>query len=290
MAYSLGIAHLQEELQVIPTHWVRWDSPPSMQKPKFEIMSLCVYSPDPTSNTVLDSPLPGMSPINHEMYAKHWGMDYNLLTSLLLPDREAHYSKMLSVHQRLLQDPSIDWVFFIDCDAFFTDLSTSPFDLLTTYTDEQTKFIVAEDGGGINTGVFLAKNDPWTADFLGRVTMNPYTIAWDQSMFFMEIVNGTRPDSGVFGNPENDSSLPPEVIFLHQKHFNAFVQPAAKDWQAYEWQPGDYIKHFAGCPWQEKPCLDKMYETVAYFEDQFIEAHGEAALVNGRIRNPHADL
>ena len=68
-----------------------------------------------------------------------------------------------------------------------------------------------------------------------------------------------------------DFSLPKEVRFLHQAHFNAFVPPASKDWQAYEWQPGDYIKHFAGCPWQERPCLDKMYEAVEYAKQQAAE-------------------
>ena len=96
--------------------------------------------------------------------------------------------------------------------------------------------------------------------------MNPFTTAWDQSMFFMEIVNAT-----VFVDLEKDFELPPEVVFLHQAHFNAFVPPASKDWQAYEWQPGDYIRHFAGCPWQEKPCLDKMYETADFAKQPFLK-------------------
>jgi hypothetical protein len=59
-----------------------------------------------------------------------------------------------------------DWIFFIDCDAFFTDFSTSLGDLIATHSAamasqrdmEHAHFLVAEDPGGINTGVFLIRN------------------------------------------------------------------------------------------------------------------------------------
>jgi hypothetical protein len=59
---------------------------------------------------------------------------------------------------------------------------------------------------------------------------------------------------------------------MHQRHLNAFVPPASKDWQAYEWQPGDFIRHFAGCPWQERVCLDMMHQTLIYAEEQLRQA------------------
>ena len=59
-----------------------------------------------------------------------------------------------------------DWIFFIDCDAFFTDFSTSLGDLIATHGASMAsqrsagaaQFLVAEDPGGINTGVFLIRN------------------------------------------------------------------------------------------------------------------------------------
>merc|ERR1740121_368513 len=82
-------------------------------------------------------------------------------------------------------------------------------------------------------------------------------------MFFMEVVNMTLWDY------TDDFRLPSEVAFLHQAHLNAFVPPASKDWQAYEWQKGDFARHFAGCPWQEAPCLNMMYETMEYVEERY---------------------
>mmetsp|Transcript_86795 Transcript_86795/g.250751 ORF Transcript_86795/g.250751 Transcript_86795/m.250751 type:complete len:84 (+) Transcript_86795:2-253(+) len=76
-------------------------------------------------------------------------------------------------------------------------------------------------------------------------------------MFFWEVLR-----SGIM-DLKKDWELPPEVAFVHQAHLNAFVPPASRDWSAYEWQRGDFIRHFAGCPWQEPHCLGLMRETVA---------------------------
>ena len=69
-----------------------------------------------------------------------------------------------------------EWIFFIDCDAFFTDFETSIGRLLATYSDDHAdraaaaavQFLVAEDPGGINTGVFLIRVS--TATERGRET------------------------------------------------------------------------------------------------------------------------
>ena len=45
-----------------------------------------------------------------------------------------------------------------------------------------------------------------------------------------------------------------------EAHFNAFVPPASVDWMAHEWQPSNFVRHFAGCPWQEQPCLQMMMD------------------------------
>mmetsp|Transcript_30023 Transcript_30023/g.77243 ORF Transcript_30023/g.77243 Transcript_30023/m.77243 type:complete len:129 (-) Transcript_30023:226-612(-) len=126
--------------------------------------------------------------------------------------------------------------------------------------------MVTEDSGGINTGVFAARGrSQWMLDFIHRVAQNPYTVAWDQSQIFWELVNGDG--SGVLrSGASRDFQHIPQVAYIHQSQLNAFVPPASTDWLAYEWQVGDFIRHFAGCPWQEKPCLDMMRETVTHFQ------------------------
>ncbi|CAD7963126.1 unnamed protein product [Amoebophrya sp. A120] len=249
MDYSLGLSVLTSDLMEKPREYKRWKDRNTTTRNKdlkIDVLSICVYKPDNTSNTVLESPLPQMSPKNHQQYVDFTGLNgYFLHTSLLTPpDVEAHYSKFLAVMQHLSEHPETDWVFFIDCDAFFTDYDTTVQDLLATFAglekasseailaeseseaaeqeeSSPVNFIVAEDTGGINTGVFAVKNTPWSMEYLSRVTKSPFTTAWDQSMFFMEIVNMTLWDYS------DDFRLPKEVVFVHQSHLNAFVPPAS---------------------------------------------------------------
>ncbi len=77
----------------------------------------------------------------------------------------------------------LDWLVYVDCDAFFTDMTLDLRLLIAAV--EQIKpgvnFIVAEDSGGINTGVFMVKVSPWSVEYFRRVAVAPYTTAWDQS-------------------------------------------------------------------------------------------------------------
>lgn len=123
--------------------------------PKIEVHSICTYRPDPTSNTGVDCPLPDLSVPNHRAYTEAHGYHYVLHTSLPLPDREAHYSKMLVIHEALRSPRAPDWVFFIDCDAFFTNMKVSIADVLATYGavgPQGPHFLVAEDAGAAASG------------------------------------------------------------------------------------------------------------------------------------------
>ncbi|CAE8585883.1 unnamed protein product [Polarella glacialis] len=250
-------------------------------KPRIEVHSICTYRSDPTSNTGPECPLPELSVPNHRAYAERHGYKYVLHTELPLPDREAHYSKMLVIHEALRSASAPDWVFFIDCDAFFTDAVTSIPDILETYSAAGSAgphFLVAEDPGGINTGTLLVRRSDWSLTFLERVAACQFGIAWDQSMFFWEILKPELLQLASLGQQNlgagaapPDFRLPPEVAFVHQARLNGFVPPASRDWSAYEWQPGDFVRHFAGCPWQEGHCLGLMHETAALAQQQLLQ-------------------
>eukprot|EP00927_Polykrikos_kofoidii_P056776 TRINITY_DN50859_c0_g1_i1.p1 TRINITY_DN50859_c0_g1~~TRINITY_DN50859_c0_g1_i1.p1 ORF type:complete len:489 (-),score=48.01 TRINITY_DN50859_c0_g1_i1:42-1478(-) len=232
---------------------------------RIEVHSICAYKPDPTSKTGAVTTLPELSVPNHRAFSAKHGYHYVVHTDLPLPEGvEAHYSKMVVVHDRFAGVDPPDWIFFIDCDAFFTNFDTSVEEILRAYDNihaaQAAHFFVAEDPGGINTGVFIVRNSQWSIDFLKRVTASTFTVAWDQSMFFWEIVRGALEVDDQ--KMSADFAYPSEVRLVHQAHLNAFVPPASRDWMAHEWQPGDFVRHFAGCPWQENPCLRMMEETA----------------------------
>lgn len=269
--YTIAVTQLQMALQVPLRPMSRY---PVGTRPSVEIHSICTYQLDPSSNTGPQCPLPGLSVPNHKAYAERHGYRYVLHTELPLPDREAHYSKMLIVHEALRGLNAPDWVFFIDCDAFFTDASTSIADVLHTYGASGPAgphFIVAEDPGGINTGTLIFRRSDWSLAFLERVAASQFSIAWDQSMFFWEILRPNllelvqEPSGSVL-----DFALPAEVAYAHQAHLNGYVPPASRDWSAYEWKPGDFVRHFAGCPWQETHCLGLMRQTAELAQREYV--------------------
>lgn len=258
--YTIAITQLHAALQTPLRPMARFAG--FAPAPRVEIHCICTYKPDPTSNTGSHCPLPDLSVPNHRAYAERHGYRYVLHTEVPLPDREAHYSKMLVVHQALMSPSGPDWVFFVDCDAFFTNPSVSIADLLETYGaagPSGPHFLVAEDPGGINTGTLLFRRSDWSLGFLERVAASQFGIAWDQSMFFLEMYKQSLFEATL---DAGDIVLPPEVALVHQAHMNGFVPPASTDWSAYEWQPGDFVRHFAGCPWQEQHCLTMMRETA----------------------------
>ena len=295
--YSLALTAIFQTTQQPPKNII--PSGHRFAGAEIEIMSICTYPPDPTSNTVLHSPLPEITPPNHQLYADSFGYRYTVHKTLPKGREgvEAHYSKMMVVLDRLNEryneygsaegaknktsraspglpgsgrssPPLEHWILFVDCDAIFTDFSTPLIDILQTYTSPTTQFLVAEDTGGINSGVFAVRNSDWSREYLRKVSVSPYTTAWDQSQFFWEAVKGNLFD---FQGPSSshDFRLPDQVTLMHQRHLNAFVPPASKDWQAYEWQVGDFIRHFAGCPWQERVCLDMFEATLIFAEEEW---------------------
>ncbi|CAJ1399905.1 unnamed protein product [Effrenium voratum] len=265
--FTIAITQLHAALQVPLRPLVRW--PGGTAQPRIQVHSICHYRPDPSAPG--ECPLPQLSEPNHRAYAERHGYKYVLHTELPLPDREAHYSKMLVIHQAFLSAESPDWVFFIDCDAFFTDPHTRLEDILATYgaAGAGPDFLVAEDPGGINTGTMLVRRSEWSLVFLERVANSGFAVAWDQSMFFWEILNPSLlPKVPERSTVATDYSLPKEVALVHQAHLNAFVPPASGDWSAHEWRPGDFVRHFAGCPWQESHCLSLMRETAFAAQQQ----------------------
>merc|ERR1712060_897849 len=121
------------------------------------------------------------------------------------------------------------------------------------------------------------RNSDWSLGFLERVEQSPWKMAWDQSMFFWEILRAGGLLDGQ-SMLRGDFQMPPEVAYVHQAHLNAFTEPVARDWHAYQWQLGDMVLHFAGCPFQERECSTMMAATAALSREQWAGVNGTAWL------------
>merc|ERR1712107_112806 len=112
-------------------------------------------------------------------------------------------------------------------------------------------------------GVLLFRRHDWTRNFLRQVLQTPFVQVWDQSQFFWQLLQ----EYNAFAVDE-PAAVPQHIAPVHQSHLNAYHSGTAESWNAYAWQPGDYVIHYAGCPWDEKFCWDKMQTSAHVIDDQ----------------------
>lgn len=221
------------------------------------IKSICAY-PQGSQVTQLAS-------MNHHKYSTLHGYDYELITKVPSEfDENPQFYKIQLLIDWLTPPQSRDeWLMLIDCDAFFTNLEIRVEDIIRTYSsrDEEHDILVAEDNGGINTGVVLVRRSEWARVFFKSAQSHSHmNMSWDQSMILYELLLR----SGMLkGGPVRYP--PAHVQFVHQANLNAFHEGSARSWNTYAWTPGDYVKHFAGCPAEEDYCLGLMNTTVASY-------------------------
>jgi len=225
-----------------------------------QVLAVCFYN---------NESLPSLAADNHQKYCNHRGYSYTQLRKPSEEGRERlknlppepHYWKVLSALEALERADGPEWVLVIDCDAFFTNASISVLDVAATY-GPSSLFFVAEDLAGINTGVLLLRRHEWTKSFLQRVLQTPFTQVWDQSQFLWWLLQ----EYHVFS--DSAVEIPSEIAIIHQSHFNAYHSGTAESWHAYAWQPGDYIIHYAGCPWDVEFCWNKIAASAQVINSQ----------------------
>jgi len=265
-AYDLALQALQESHGVRPRQIAadRIVSDPS----QVLVVAVCLYKKG--------VPLPEMAARNHRLYCDQHGYQYEHFIEVPeggweqlgnLP-REPHYWKIQQTLTALEREDGPEWVMVIDCDAFFTNASIEILDVARAY-GPNALFYMAEDPAGINTGVLLFRRHEWTRAFLRRVLRTPFTQIWDQSQYFWQLLQ----ELNAF-NPDEQVRLPEEVALVHQRHLNAYHSGTADSWHAYGWKPGDFVIHYAGCPWDQEPCWKKMQVSARVIEEQLPGSSG----------------
>lgn len=288
--YDLALQELHKKLSVRP-HYLP-ASIPQQGSPhsRVQVLAVCLYQGDVG--------LPALAEGNHRRYCQHRGYSYELMRSvpqggwehidaLSLP-REPHYWKVQRTLEILEREDGPDWVLLIDCDAFFTNSSIGVLDIVAAY-GSSADFFVAEEPAGINTGVLIFRRHEWTVAFLRRVLATPFVQIWDQSQYLWQLfeayrvmvasrsLEGEGREGGGGGANGSDAAgaaskvvvgPPPQVAPVHQSHLNAYHSGTAESWNAYAWRPGDFVIHYAGCPWDEAQCFAKMQVSAHVIDEQ----------------------
>jgi len=295
--YDLALQELHTKFSVRPRYLTASVPQQGVLHSRVHVLAVCLYQSD--------AALPALAEGNHRRYCQHRGYSYELMSivpqggweridTLRLP-REPHYWKVQRTLETLERKDGPDWVLVIDCDAFFTNVSVGVLDIVATY-GSSANFFVAEEPAGINTGVLLFRRHAWTLAFLHRVLATPFVQIWDQSQYLWQLFDAYRVMAGSqslegaeeaggggvggggrvngSGGPGSTSKVvvgpPPQVAPVHQSHLNAYHSGTADSWNAYAWRPGDFVIHYAGCPWDEALCFAKMQISAHVIEEQLL--------------------
>ena len=223
---------------------------PSMM---IEIKSICAY---PEGS---DASLVALAAHNHIAFSKLHGYPYEMVVEVPEPYKEnPQFYKLQLILDWLSKTSSSEFLFLIDCDAFFTNPSMRIETVIDAYG--AVDLFVAEDSSGINSGVLLVRRSLWSKEFFMNVTSHNshMHMAWDQSMILFQLMKLSNSF-----NLDQAAQFPPrEVAFVFQGDLNAFHVGTAKSWNTYAWQEGDFVLHFAGCPIEESYCESLMKATV----------------------------
>lgn len=181
---------------------------------------------------------------NHQAYAARHGYDYVFDTAIYDGLPSPHFRKLLSVLNAL---DDADWVFWLDDDAYFTQLNVPLETFLTGVGDDVFLVLCSSpvNPSGrwtfINSGVFFIRNDARSRTFLHRVLETPVETArawWDATRFGM-FTNGDQ-DSMVYVLSNND--LLHCAMILPYQAFNA------RPYHFKERLDEFFLVHFPGVP------------------------------------------
>ncbi len=181
---------------------------------------------------------------NHRHYAARHGYEYKFDTALYTNLLDPHFRKLRSIQSAL--DGS-DWVFWLDDDAFFTDMSVR-LDAFLNDSDSDTFLVICESpinpqGGWtfLSSGQFFLKNDERARDFLNKVLATPVETArawWNATRY--GLFTGGDQDSIVYTLVNDDL-----LQFARMCPYNAFNnRPYHYDQRLDE----HFLIHFAGVP------------------------------------------
>jgi len=155
-------------------------------------------------------------------YAAHHGYRTVIETDVIDRQRPPHWSKIRLIERTFAKHPTCEWFFWIDADALImrTDVP------LSTLLDDEADFIVGDDPyEPLNTGVFLIRNCRAAKALLRRAYAKTQYLGhhpFEQAAItevLRERVPGLR------------------VKVVPGRLFNSFAE---------QYQPGDFVMHFAG--------------------------------------------
>ena len=176
---------------------------------------------------------------NHLGWAEAWGYRYCQFRGILDWSRPPPWSKVVALAS-VLECTESEWVMWIDIDAIFATVSVSLAGVLAAIEQGENEARIARkdalfsqnfraSDGPLNSGVFLLRNTPYSAQLLQRiynnVTLEVVHHPWWENKALNDFFTEERDEF-----EEHCLAVPPRWFNQHRRLF----------------QPGDLVVHYAG--------------------------------------------
>ena len=116
---------------------------------------------------------------NKMLFCDKWGAECILSRERLHPETPKQYSpkwEKLFYITKAMYTTNADWLMWLDCDAAFTNFDLDWRVHLDGYLDRSKVLVASRDVSGINLGVFLVPNTPYSRFFMEMMAEERYEI------------------------------------------------------------------------------------------------------------------
>ncbi|CAE8741807.1 unnamed protein product, partial [Polarella glacialis] len=259
------------------------------------VVTICSYAVDEPVKLICDQNRKLYSMLHG--YDVHFFTDPSQIT----PNRGSQMDVLDGVHKaffwkvnavkNVLETKKYDWVLWMDCDAFFMDPQRTIDSVIAMYSNTtapsrlgpatqseapeiaavrqrmmpnpavDVSLIFAVDSTGINNGVWLLKDTPWSHRFLERWWRSDILEGpgkehncSDQSTMLHTLLHENAMQLDEAWDSVEAPVWPPEVRVAAQEYLQSFHDATAATALSRAWQDGDFIKHHPGCHYYKEPC------------------------------------
>ena len=168
---------------------------------------------------------------------------------------QVHFDKFVHILQVMKDNPTVDWVWWLDNDAMITNFDIRASDLV----DNDYHVIMPTDIAALNTGSFIVRNSAQGREWLEFLLSKKQEYRDDKKWFEQQAVIDFYPKF------QDLFKIVPQQwlnIYDYRMYNVAFIYLLGQDGQ---WYPGDFVIHWPGLPNETRVQLAQQHQQ--YIQD-----------------------
>lgn len=186
---------------------------------------------------------------NKQEYCDRHGYQLFAKTDNFSSGRHIYCDKIRHNLAVLENNPDLEWVWWLDCDAVITNFNTT----IEQWCDNNYDFVVTLDRYALNNGSYFLKNSEIARQFLRDILALEDTFLddkWPDQQPMISLIEYSDAYKSMTKFYPQRSFNSYDYDFYHRDHGNTH------DWDLFgqngNWQPGDFVMHYPGISYNNR--------------------------------------